>query len=691
MKKILLFLIILVNVVYSQTISWTTISARMHDSTATTLRISKNLSDLANTATARINLGVYSTGAVDSFLGTKLDTTKATALLRSQWSTAYNRSISVANDSTNWNTAYTDRMKWDGGSTGLVAATGRTSLGLGTMALADSILFKSWITSTYAPLISPSFTTPSLGNAVAGTLNGIIIDTTSNLPRSLRIGIGILNNTITAGNDNILIGRDFAQGATYLYHSAIITWQGLQNLKYGDYVIGIGEQVGHAADTVVRSTMVGPKSLLLANYIGNTATLGNYTLYNIGYSYGVTAVGAMAGYNTSLALNKLTYGVFLGAGSSAMADSLTNFNAIGYGTQVNASNQVVLGNTAITQTLLRGAVDIGFNGSPLSNLKIWTQNVITDHSGRSGLGIFTVDAYAANKGATIDLGGYADTVSGVVNVFASISGRKENPTLGDGSGYMEFAVSYPDHSLHRAAIFNSAKEFIIGDNTATDLGAYLLQVNGNSIITGNSVVRGTSTFDSTALFSQLISAKQIDLTNYNNGNIFSATFSAGNPLLQMGIEQSSGDIWIGGNATQQASTNNQLYSNSSFRPSRIKFSYTGTPLQLQVADLGTAGNQITWVNALSFSATGAATFASSVSATSGTFSSALWGKTTLKVGTNGTALDSIKVKTGAVDSLIINYGTGHFAIPKQPGNSSMEYYWLLLIGILPMIRRIKRA
>ena len=36
----------------------------------------------------------------------------------------------VASSYTNWNTAYTDRNKWDGGSTGLVAATGRTSLGL---------------------------------------------------------------------------------------------------------------------------------------------------------------------------------------------------------------------------------------------------------------------------------------------------------------------------------------------------------------------------------------------------------------------------------------------------------------------------------------------------------------------------------------------------------------------------------
>jgi hypothetical protein len=36
----------------------------------------------------------------------------------------------VTDSSSNWNTAYTDRMKWDGGATGLTAATGRTSLGL---------------------------------------------------------------------------------------------------------------------------------------------------------------------------------------------------------------------------------------------------------------------------------------------------------------------------------------------------------------------------------------------------------------------------------------------------------------------------------------------------------------------------------------------------------------------------------
>jgi hypothetical protein len=40
-------------------------------------------------------------------------------------------------NATNWDTAYTDRNKWDGGATGLTASTGRTSLGLGTAATKD--------------------------------------------------------------------------------------------------------------------------------------------------------------------------------------------------------------------------------------------------------------------------------------------------------------------------------------------------------------------------------------------------------------------------------------------------------------------------------------------------------------------------------------------------------------------------
>ena len=43
-----------------------------------------------------------------------------------------------------WDTAYSDRNKWDGGSTGLTASTGRTSLGLGSLATKSNVNNGDW-------------------------------------------------------------------------------------------------------------------------------------------------------------------------------------------------------------------------------------------------------------------------------------------------------------------------------------------------------------------------------------------------------------------------------------------------------------------------------------------------------------------------------------------------------------------
>jgi len=67
----------------------------------------------------------------------------------------------LTDNSANWDTAYTDRNKWDGGSTGLDANVGRNSLGLSKWAIAnypvdasgllrnDGSGVLSWDTSTY--------------------------------------------------------------------------------------------------------------------------------------------------------------------------------------------------------------------------------------------------------------------------------------------------------------------------------------------------------------------------------------------------------------------------------------------------------------------------------------------------------------------------------------------------------------
>ena len=83
-----------------------------------------------------------------------------------------------ANNSTNWNTAYNERNRWDGGSTGLVAATGRTSLGLGTAATANTGDFAAASHShTFASLTSTPTTlagygiTDALGTSTSGSVS----------------------------------------------------------------------------------------------------------------------------------------------------------------------------------------------------------------------------------------------------------------------------------------------------------------------------------------------------------------------------------------------------------------------------------------------------------------------------------------------------------------------------------------
>ena len=60
----------------------------------------------------------------------------------------------------NWDTAYADRNKWDGGSTGLTASTGRTSLGLGSAATQNTSAFAA------------ASHTHAASDITSGTLNG---------------------------------------------------------------------------------------------------------------------------------------------------------------------------------------------------------------------------------------------------------------------------------------------------------------------------------------------------------------------------------------------------------------------------------------------------------------------------------------------------------------------------------------
>ncbi|WP_396197388.1 beta strand repeat-containing protein [Flavobacterium sp.] len=78
------------------------------------------------TSIADSALSIAKTSGLQTALDSKQATLSGTGLVLSTAGTI----TYVTNNSANWNTAFTERNRWDGGATGLVAATGRASLGL---------------------------------------------------------------------------------------------------------------------------------------------------------------------------------------------------------------------------------------------------------------------------------------------------------------------------------------------------------------------------------------------------------------------------------------------------------------------------------------------------------------------------------------------------------------------------------
>jgi hypothetical protein len=128
--------------------------------------------------------------------------TSLTGLLVGNGTSAF---TTTTNNSSNWDTAYTDRLKWDGGATGLVAATGRTSLGLdiGTnvQAYNSNLTGINQVLDTTA---GPSF------NHLHLTGSGGIL-----LPNATAVWMNSLN-AMYANSTTLVIGAGFAHVGMYI-------------------------------------------------------------------------------------------------------------------------------------------------------------------------------------------------------------------------------------------------------------------------------------------------------------------------------------------------------------------------------------------------------------------------------------------------------------------------------------------
>ena len=148
-------------------------------------------------------------------------------------------SIPTTASQTNWDTAYSDRLKWDGGATGLVAATGRTSLGattigenMFTLTNPSAITFPRFnADNTVSALDAATFrtaigagTSSTTGTVTSvsgtGTVNGITLTGTVTNSGSLTLGgtlsgIGnsqLTNSSITINGSAISLGGSVSVG-----------------------------------------------------------------------------------------------------------------------------------------------------------------------------------------------------------------------------------------------------------------------------------------------------------------------------------------------------------------------------------------------------------------------------------------------------------------------------------------------
>jgi hypothetical protein len=248
-------------------------------------------------------------------------------------------SLPTNTSQSNWDTAYADRNKWDGGSTGLVAATGRTSLGattvgsnLFTLANPSAITFlRVNADNTVSALDAATFRT-AIG---AGTGGGTV---TSVAALTLGTTGTDLSSTVANGTTTPVITLNVPTAST--------TNRGA--LSSTDWSTFNGKQAALVSGTNIKT-------------VGGVSLLGSGDLGTIGAGYGGTgqssyAVGDLLYASASTTLSKLAA---VATGNVLISGGVTTAPAwgkVGLTTHVTGTLAVGNGGTGTATAFTAGSV-----------------------------------------------------------------------------------------------------------------------------------------------------------------------------------------------------------------------------------------------------------------------------------------------------------------------------------------------
>ena len=212
-------------------------------------------------------------------------------------STGTTWTTSIPNNSTNWNTAYTDRLKWDGGSSGLVAATGRTSLGgttigqsIFTLTNPSALTFPQFNADNTVTALSASSFRGAIG---AGTVTSVTAAGTAGNPLSI-------TNTTTTPTIELLSATSGRNG--YLTSTDWTTFNNKQSQINGTgFVKATGTSITYDNSTylpLTGGTLTGALSGTSLNLNAGIDASGNFST-----SYHTNVSALFRGYQILVAPN----------------------------------------------------------------------------------------------------------------------------------------------------------------------------------------------------------------------------------------------------------------------------------------------------------------------------------------------------------------------------------------------------
>jgi len=474
-------------------------------------------------------------------------------------------SIPTTAKQSEWDTGYAERLKWDGGASGLSAPTARTSLGLviGT----DVLAYRTF--GTAANNNTGDFATAAQGVSADTAYTNRI--TGASLPLSISsnvISIAQATTTIsgflTTTDWNTFNGKQAALNGTG-FVKATGTTISYDNSTYLTTTSASSTYLPLAGGTLT-GALGGTSATFSSSISGTTLALGSVSPSTNGiYLNNASANGANYGYIKTNAVTVNTTSLILGStyGYSTPVDALTIFN----GTATFSSSVTTVGNINIQDS---SVLNLGYNQGGGATLK-YNSNGNLDITPRAGynsifttgnVGIGTDSPEALlhlNKSASGGEGAYIF----IDNSAASALGNKSGIRFGNNTG-----ASFNNYDSYIEAVNvnagNGAASLTFGTwngasrgermritydgnilvSTTTDNGQGKLQVNGaitatNISYTGEFVNTTSTTLNTTyykIIASGIPSGQTYTLPSPTSNNLqyvivnktaFSQTISAG--------------------------------------------------------------------------------------------------------------------------------------------------------------------